>query len=285
MEIIWKEIPGFESYEASIDGNIRNKKTQRLLARCGKNDGYLYVTMYHNKKYYNRSIHTLIAKAFLSNPNNKRTVNHKDRDGHNNVLENLEWATYSEQQKHISNTGGRKLATKREKAVDEPNEVWKKIEHVAFSNGWDYFISNHGRIKDKNERLKVIRQDNRGYCSNKICQHWFSVHCLMVKVFWNLDVDATTVVNHKDGNKSNNNLNNLEVVSQSENIKHAYENGMNIKKNKRAVNQVDVHGNVIGHFSSLTEAENKTGINRGGIHRAIKRGSFYQGYRWVEKIE
>lgn len=284
MDVVWRQIPGFESYEASDDGNIRNARSKRLLARCGKNDGYLYVTMYHNQKYHNRSIHTLVARTFLSNPESKRTVNHKDKNGMNNCLSNLEWATYSEQQIHIQTMGGKTPAAKREKAQDQPDEYWKQITHVQFSNNWNYYISNQGRIKDQNNTLKVIRQDKRGYCSNKICQHWFSVHCLMVKVFWNLDVNTTRVVNHKDGNKSNNCLDNLEVITQSANIKHAYEHGLNNKRNKRKVLQVSENGDIIGEFDSLTAVENKLGFNRGSIHWALKTGKPKFGFKWVEDV-
>lgn len=282
MATIWRQIPNFESYEASTDGNIRNFKTKKLLARCGKNDGYLYVTMYHNGKYHNRSIHTMVARSFLQNPEAKRTVNHKDRNGLNNSLENLEWATYTEQQIHISQNGGRMEPRKREKAMDLPGECWKKIDHVEFSNDWDYYLSNKGRIKDKNGVLKIIRRDKRGYCSNKICQHWFSVHCLMVKVFLGCDVSSTTVVNHKDGDKSNNCIENLEVISQSDNIKHAYHTGLNIKKNKRSVLQVDYKGDIINVFESLTDVEKTLGFNRGSIHNALKTKKTRLGYKWFE---
>lgn len=285
MAVVWKQIPNFESYEASTDGNVRNFKTKKSLAICGKNDGYLYVTMYHNKKYHNRSVHTLVARTFLPNPEKKRTVNHKDKNGSNNSLDNLEWSTYSEQQIHIQATGGRKEAQIREKAVDLEGEIWKKIEHVEFSNGWDYFVSNKGRIKDKNGMLKVIRQDKRGYCSNKICQHWFSMHCLMVKVFLGCDVTSTVVVNHKDGNKSNNCIENLEVITQSENIKHSYENGFNVKKNRRNVIQVDYKGEIVNEFESLTAVEKTLGFNRGSIHNAVATGKPRLGYKWFESME
>jgi len=50
-------------------------------------------------------LHRLIAKSFIPNPDNKKTVNHKDGNKLNNNLCNLEWATYSENTKHAFYTG------------------------------------------------------------------------------------------------------------------------------------------------------------------------------------
>jgi hypothetical protein len=46
------------------------------------------------------SIHYIVAKTFLPNPDNKSTINHKNKDRTNNCVENLEWATPAEQNMH-----------------------------------------------------------------------------------------------------------------------------------------------------------------------------------------
>ena len=57
--------------------------------------GYKRVTLYKENKPKTKLVHRLVAKAFLSNPNNLMVVNHKDGNKLNNIVTNLEWCTQS----------------------------------------------------------------------------------------------------------------------------------------------------------------------------------------------
>ena len=95
--IIWKLYPECNKYLVSNTGEVKNKKTDRLMMGS-KQNGYRCVTMFINKSIpkMNRLIHRMVAQAFLENPDNKPIVNHKDTNILNNQVNNLEWCTYKE---------------------------------------------------------------------------------------------------------------------------------------------------------------------------------------------
>lgn len=112
--VIWKQISSFEGhYEVSNEGSVRSldryvncksgvKLKKGVMLKPGKHkDGYLYVTLYLDGKSFYKTIHRLVAQAFIENDDlNKSEVNHKDGVKHNNNFINLEWVTPSENMKH-----------------------------------------------------------------------------------------------------------------------------------------------------------------------------------------
>lgn len=90
----WKTIEEFPNYEVSSLGNIRNKKTPtklHSLNKSGPKRNYYSVMFSINNKQTRRNVHRLVAKAFIPNPKNLPEVNHKDENGLNNRVDNLEW--------------------------------------------------------------------------------------------------------------------------------------------------------------------------------------------------
>ena len=96
---------GFNHYFIDINGNVYNKKMQKIKSFPNKqhNNGYLQVVLQNKLEGYKPKccyIHRLVAKTFIPNPENKPQVNHKDYCRTNNNIENLEWVTASEQAIH-----------------------------------------------------------------------------------------------------------------------------------------------------------------------------------------
>ena len=101
MKIVWKTIIGHPNYEINRLGKIRNKKTQLVLKPFDDCRGYLRVRL----DGINCKVHVLVARQFIPNPENKRIVNHKRGNKHDNRASQLEWMTQSENIKHAWETG------------------------------------------------------------------------------------------------------------------------------------------------------------------------------------
>jgi hypothetical protein len=98
----WRPIADFPDYEVSNQGNVRSNKSGNwnMLKAC--NDGnkggdYLVVSLLsYNDKRITKRVHRLVAEAFIPNLENKKDVDHLDINRQNNKVENLRWATRSE---------------------------------------------------------------------------------------------------------------------------------------------------------------------------------------------
>lgn len=101
----WVKIPDWEEYEISEKGEVFSLRRGRMLKNWSMDGKYPRVTLSINNKEKSFTVHRLVAKAFIPNPLNKRTVNHIDGVKTNYHVSNLEWCTQSENQLHAYNTG------------------------------------------------------------------------------------------------------------------------------------------------------------------------------------
>jgi uncharacterized protein (UPF0248 family) len=105
------------------------------------------------------------------------------------------------------------------------SEVW-----VFYDN--DYDVSCYGRVKHKfknHYRLLGGSKHKDGYIYVTLHGKQIPLHRIVAKLFHSQDYKDGLVVNHIDGNKQNNFADNLEWVTQSDNIKHSYENSLQPK--------------------------------------------------------
>ena len=175
------------------------------------------------------------------------------------------------------------------------NEIWKDIEGAE-----EYQVSNHGNVRKKNHDkrspqyryLRANKNNNGGYlrisltCNGK--SRMVLVHRLVAMAFIE-NPDGKPVVNHKDGNKTNNHVSNLEWCTVQENTMHAFKNGLcdqMISKYSKAINQFSLDGHFIKKWKSLHEIQREKGFKASMICRVMrhKKNKAY-GYLWRYAIE
>lgn len=104
---LWKPIKDFPDYEVSSFGNVKTNKRNKILAGT-KSKGYHAVHMYGKEGKKTVNVHRLVATAFIKNPLGKSCINHKNGIKDDNRVENLEWASHSDNLNHAYKTGLRK---------------------------------------------------------------------------------------------------------------------------------------------------------------------------------
>ena len=98
---VWQQIDGFENYEVSSFGNIKNTKSNRILKAYNRG-GYYCVGLSKKGKLNTYDVHRIVAQTFIQNLENKPQVNHKDKNSLKNNINNLEWVTNKENSIHRS---------------------------------------------------------------------------------------------------------------------------------------------------------------------------------------
>lgn len=171
MDEIWKDIKNYEGlYQCSNFGQIRSldryvkehngksqfRKGQIIKPRKNKN-GYLQLALNKDSNRKMKYVHIIIAETFIENKENLKTVNHKDGNKLNNCVDNLEWVSYSENNKHSYKELKRSKAT--EGATPKP---------VYIIDTQDKILKCYNSITDTSKEIGLSHtQINRYIHSNK----------------------------------------------------------------------------------------------------------------------
>lgn len=146
------KIEGFENYEVSNLGKVRNMKSGRILKPYLNNYGYLkHCLSEHNKKKY-IFLHRIIAIAFIDNPEEKPCVNHIDENKLNNDLSNLEWCTVKENNIH---------GTRTKRAAEKH---FKKVIQLDLN---DNVLNEFESIKQAEQKIGALARNISSCCNGK----------------------------------------------------------------------------------------------------------------------
>lgn len=156
-------------------------------------------------------------------------------------------------------------------------EIWKDVNLVPFNE--THMISNYGKVKvKKTGRIIKQRFDKDGYYQvNLYCngiEKTKKVHRLVALTFLADEFKESLVVNHIDGVKTNNFVDNLEWTTISGNTQHAYDNnlegkGVNHAKAKHYA-LYDNEGNLFSQYENTFILESLTGKSRGVLNKKLK---------------
>lgn len=255
-------------------GEVKNTKTNNILKGTIR-DGYRYYDLRFNHKKVSKSGHRLVAETFITNPNNYDCVHHKDNNRLNNSIENLEWCSFSYNNLKENKTTGKTTWINPSLLEKEEDEKWVNYKNTYYS------VSSKGKVKNnKTGKLLKGKKTDSGYIEYQLTIDGKKIsifgHRLVYSSF--NSTEELLTINHIDGNKLNNRIENLENISQLENnIKSIYK----IKSKKfKIVGQFDKENNLIQTFSTCAEAARYMGCKPQSINSAIHNNYCSCGYYW-----
>lgn len=252
----WKDIPGYEGiYQISEYGDIKCKK---ILKGSISIKGYPCVHLCTNciTKWF--FIHRLVATVFISNSNMALEVHHKDGNKLNNHYSNLEWISKKDHEILTS-----KKRSKPRQIIDisiidciVPGQIFDRNEYLKTLNIFNlpgeiwkdvisykgvYQVSNLGRLKclpkptlfnrGRKEKILRPRRGPKGYILISLykngIENYVMLHRLIAQAFiFNTNPTLLNQINHKNGIKDDNRVENLEWSNNSLNQKHAFRMGL-----------------------------------------------------------
>ncbi len=123
-----KDIEEYEGkYSITNDGKVWSHLKEIFLKQMTNNSGYKMVWLKGNGKPKGVTVHRLVAKSYVDNPNGLPIVNHKDSNQTNNDYTNLEWCTHAHNNKHAWDSGKQKNTPRKQEVARENGKKSRKL--------------------------------------------------------------------------------------------------------------------------------------------------------------
>ena len=159
------------------------------------------------------------------------------------------------------------------------NEVWKPV--IGYEGRYE--VSSLGRVRRVKDGSLLRFSDSHGY--KRVCLYAgsrrsakrFHVHRLVAEAFLGPPVPDAGEINHKNEDKADNRVANLEWCTRAYNVNYGARN----QKVRKTVACFDIAGNLLWVFDSLVAASRATGARQGAISNAcVGRCKTAGGYEW-----
>lgn len=275
------------NYYIYDDGRVYSLSSKKFLSP-DTSTGYARVLLCKGRNNRKRiNVHTLVGLHFIPNPNNLPIINHKDNNILNNNVDNLEWISYSDNVKSDKCIKHEKIANRIYLEEELATEEWK-----PFRDG-RYWVSNLGRLKNIDTKkilnghinpVTIYIRDNLFFRDGT--KATIPRHHIVWEAF--KPEEKIKVLNHIDGNKINNNINNLENISISDNLNHAYRVLQSKRTRKCCGLKLDTRK--IEIFFCIGDAAKMVECNEATIRSALNRekqgrSHISHGYKWYNLTE
>lgn len=161
-------------------------------------------------------------------------------------------------------------------------------EFRDIKNYENYEVSNFGRVKNKKTgRILKLEKTRDGYIRVNLCKGGIQRHALLhrlVSLAFLPNPQNLPQINHKDEDKTNNTVDNLEWCTCEYNNNYGTRNERQAEKKSKPVLQYDLLGNLIREWPSIMKVERELGISQGNISSCCSGNrSSAGGYLWKYK--
>ena len=329
---IWKPVKNYEEYyKVSNLGKVKSlHNTPNIILKSSVRCKYLAVCLMKKGTQKTMNIHFLVASSFLEKPGDKYVINHKNGNKFDNNIENLEWVTVLDNNKHarytklniaktlkvsqytldgifIESFNSIKEATKKNGCSDSKISMVCKGKRNHTGGFWwkytdfdykvddepdgkildeylNYIITKDGKIYSKSSKKYLSSRENAGYqyitlYNNSKKGKDFSIHYVVGKLYIP-NPHNYPMLNHKNFDKKDNRVENLEWITYSQNMKHFGQ------KNGISVNKLDKNNNIIQTYNTIKDASENNNISSSGITNVCKgKQKTAGGFKWEYKIK